>query len=139
MRGVYSINDGKRLDGCRTGTAEQKMLFLDRITLLFNEDIIRLVEEPIITNTLAEGPGSPAQATEAELVQQMRRFKRVTYMPTHATQQVRQTVSGKTDEAGRVVRGQRDDMVIALLLCAFWQNEYAKGRTSQPLTLGRTA
>ncbi len=113
------------------------MQFMLRVEAMFRDDILCLVDEPVVSNTMGTAPGSPREAVEAELKGQMRRFKKLTYIPDKATQRVVTTISGKTDESGRVAAGQRDDLVIALLLGCYWQNEYAHGRTSRPAVLMR--
>jgi hypothetical protein len=139
LRGCYAIGDGKSIDGVRTQSAARKMLYMERALGLITDDAVRLMTEPVIANPLAAGGDRPPAAeTLAEFEEQLHRFKKLTYMPNVATQATRLTVSGKCDESGKVVRGQRDDLVMAMLLAMWWEKEYKAGRTTQPAVLKRS-
>jgi hypothetical protein len=139
LRACYAIGDGKSIDGVRTQSAERKMLYMERALGLVDDDAVRLMSEPVIANPLASGGDRPvADETLAAFEEQLHRFKKLTYLPNLATQATRLTVSGKCDESGKVVRGQRDDLVIAMLLAMWWEKEFRAGRTTQPAVLKRS-
>jgi len=136
MRAVYVIGDGKSVAGVRTGN--RKMLYLEHILSQFSDGSLRISDAVVVQNPAhADTERTAREATLAEFEKQLRQFKRITYMPRLATGKAHTTVSGKVDEAGVVQSGRRDDMVMALLMCSYWQLQYSLGNTPAPITLHR--
>ena len=104
---------------------------------LFIDGIVRMVSNPTVANPMYSGDKAVGPATEEEFESQMRQFKKMTILPTNPVAPVRMTATGKANESGKVARGLRDDLVMALLLAGYWQFEYEAGRTSGATTLSR--
>lgn len=134
LQHVYAINDLKSVDGVRTGSNERKLLYLERMSNMFIDGAVRMVRAPVVTNTLYVGDKPAGAATEDEFETQMRQFKKLTILPSNPTSLARMTVTGKANEAGKVAKGMRDDLVMALLLACYWQFAYEAGRTSRAST-----
>lgn len=118
---VYS-QDGL-LEGART-KAWTKIQYTQAASHYLSTDHVSFDTELVCANPYAAAHSRTAE-TRAEFLHQLKQWRKLVYSGDTAKGAPYVTCSGKTDDNGMIVRGQKDDLCMAFVMNAFFAKKVA--------------
>lgn len=91
--------------------------------IVFFPGCVYFDKELVCANPYAEHRETRANDTKKKLFHQLRQWKTLVYAGKTAKESVYITCSGKTDDSGRLVIGQKDDLAMAFVMNAYMNTQ----------------